>query len=106
LRTARAYRALLAGFEGEYNSARILLDKLFSSPIIEKVYLKNAFDKCAEQIINHIQKNKHDIIIAFGQKPVIKAIYIEKVGRISERKQATVFQFETLQKFLIEKITE
>lgn len=91
-------KILFAGFEGEYNSAKILLDKL--SPNTEKLYLKNDFEQCAAQIKNELKKNTYHDIIAFGQKPVIKSIYIEEYGCIGGQLYKTAFQHEDLQNML------
>lgn len=95
-------KCLLAGFEGENNSAKILLDKLSSNANTNKLYLKNNFEKCAFQITAHIQKG-YDFIIAFGQKPIIKSIYIEKSGYVLGRRYVTSFQYESLKEFLVNK---
>jgi len=94
-------KILLAGFEGNNNTAKLLLDKLSAGNHIDKLYLKNNFDACASQITNHMQGNKYDLIIAFGQKPVIKSIYLEKYGIVGEQKYKTEFEYEALKNFLI-----
>lgn len=95
-------KVLLAGFEGSNNSAKILLDRLSSKTNIEKLYLKNDFDKCAFHITNQIQKNTYEFIIAFGQKPVIKSIYIERFGYVNEQKYKTTFEYDSLKDLLID----
>ena len=70
---------LLAGFTGNDNSAKLILDK--ASPRFQKLYLENDFDICAEQIQTAILSFKYDFILALGQKPVIKSIYIETSAR-------------------------
>jgi len=92
-------RILLAGFEGNNNSAKVLLDKLSAKEHIDKLYLKNNFDMCASQITKYIQKN-YDLIIAFGQKPLIKSIYLERYGCIGGKNYATAFEYEPLKSFL------
>ena len=94
------YKILFAGFEGDNNSAKILLDKLSQKENIEKLYLKNNFEKCASQIITYIQKNKYEVIIAFGQKSLIKSIYLERYGCIDEQKYETTLEYEPFKELL------
>lgn len=93
-------KILVAGFEGENNSAKVLLDKLTS---LDKLYLKNDFDKCALQIIDHIDMGKFRTIIAFGQKPIIKSIYIELYAFLNQEKYKTNFDYSSLEKYLANK---
>jgi pyroglutamyl-peptidase len=95
-------KILVAGFDGHDNSAKILLDKL-SLENIEKLYLLNDFEQCASQITRCIQKNKYEIIIAFGQKPLIKSVYIERYGCVGGHKYKTVFEYEFLKELLTDK---
>jgi len=59
-------KILIAGFDGENNSAKILLNKISSADNSEKLYLANDFERCALQITEHIQQNRFGSIIAFG----------------------------------------
>ena len=49
----------------------------------------------------HIQKEDYNSIIAFGQKPVTKSIYLERYGCIDGQKYFTAFDYEPLKDFLI-----
>ena len=89
-------KILFAGFKGDDNSAKLLLDKLATSKHVSKLYLENDFGTCALQIIEHISSDKYDLILAFGQKPVIKSIYFEQCGKVGEQKYFTEFCFEEL----------
>ena len=89
-------KILFAGFEGNDNSAKVLLDKFSSSECVQKLYLKNDFSVCASQITEHIQKEDYDFIITFGQKPVVKSVYLERCGCIDGQKYFTAFEYEPL----------
>jgi Pyrrolidone-carboxylate peptidase (N-terminal pyroglutamyl peptidase) len=93
-------KILLAGFEGDSNSSKILLDNLSTTPNIDKLYLQNNFENCALQIKNSISKNKYKFIIAFGQKPVIKSIYIERCANVNGQKHETIFQYKSFERLL------
>ena len=96
-------KILIAGFKGENNSSKILLDKLSSPPELEKLYLENDFGKCAAQIIDYFKNNTYRHVIAVGQKPLIKSIYIEEYGRMCGHKYKTTFQIEPLVRVLTAK---
>ena len=94
---------LLAGFDGQNNSAKVLLDRLSTKPNIDKLYLQNDYKKCASQIIKHIKTNKYKLIIAFGQKPAAKSIFIERYADTNGRNYKTIFQYELLKSLFSEK---
>jgi len=93
-------KLLLAGFEGENNSAKILLDKLCQYECVEKLFLRNDFEKCTSQIVDYIKSNNYKFIIAFGQKPVVKSIYFERYGCINGQKYKTRFEYESMKELL------
>ena len=67
-------RVILAGFEGEDNSSKRLLDCVNAGD--QKIYLKNDKMICVKQIIDVMEPG--DRILAFGQKPGLKnAISVE-----------------------------
>ena len=90
-------RILLAGFAGNDNSSKIILDKC--SPAVEKLYLENDFLVCATQIETAIN-NEYDFILVLGQKPVIKALYIEIAGRTSHDCLKSNFDYRALVEWL------
>ena len=72
---------VIAGFEGNKNSAKRLLDRLPSS--FQKLYLKNNKPVSVSQITTVL--GKADYVLAIGQKPLIKdKIYIELLGKYKE----------------------
>ena len=91
-------KVLLAGFLGVNNSSKIILDKASSN--LEKLYLKNDFKKCEEQIKSAISSNRYQYIFALGQKPIIKSIYIELVGCSNETSFQTNFNYAALLEYL------
>ena len=72
-------KTLVIGFKGNKNSSKVLLDNI--NPNIKKIYLDNDFDKCKKQLLDELKTNNYDYIYAFGQKPLIKSIYIELNGK-------------------------
>ena len=74
-------RVILAGFEGEDNSSKRLLDCVNAGD--QKIYLKNDKMICVKQIIDVLEPG--DRILAFGQKPGLKnAISVELQARAGE----------------------
>ena len=64
-------KILIAGFEGEDNSAKILLDNIKNNWNEDILYLKNDFEISSNQIERKLL-NKYDIVLIFGQKPNYK----------------------------------
>ena len=91
-------RILLAGFLGDNNSSKVILDKC--SGDFTKLYLENDFQKCADQIDSAVSSSSYDIIIVLGQKPVIKAIYIELVGKSQLSVIQTQYDYTAFADFL------
>jgi pyrrolidone-carboxylate peptidase len=90
---------LIAGFKGNNNSAKILLDNI-ACKTVDIFYLDNDFEKSETQLINCIKNKTYDFIFIFGQKPVIKSIYIEQIGQDINKKLETNFDFNELNMFL------
>ena len=86
-------RILLAGFAGENNSAKVILDTC--SPELKKLYLENDFESCAMQIIKAVNAS-YDFILILGQKPNIKSLYIEVTGRCLSDYIQTAYDHNTL----------
>jgi pyroglutamyl-peptidase len=74
-------KVLFTGFNGKTNSSKILLNNLNKNIGINYLFLENDFEISKRQLIDKLKENKYDIIFSFGQKPVIKSIYIEKVAK-------------------------
>ena len=88
---------LLAGFAGNDNSSKIILDKCSSA--LEKLYLENDFSVCATQI-ETAMNNEYDFILILGQKPIIKAMCIEIAGRTSYDCLKSNFDYRALVEWL------
>ena len=89
---------LLAGFKGNDNSAKLILDKAY--PRFQKLYLENDFDICAEQIRAAILSRKYDFILILGQKPASKSIYIETSAKNQNNVITTDYDYNNLAAFL------
>ena len=87
-------KVLLAGFAGEDNASKVVLDKC--SLRLEKLYLDNDFSACEAQIKSAVNGG-YDFILILGQKPVIKSIYIELAGRYSNGALRTDFDYSALE---------
>lgn len=90
---------LITGFKGFNNSSRILLDNINNK--FDKLYLENDFNISVNQMINQLNNNSYDLIIAFGQKPNIKSIYIETIGKGQNIQYETTYNFSNLYSELI-----
>lgn len=69
-------KILIAGFEGNNNSAKILLDNIKEKCKQDILYLKNDFEVSSNQIEEKLLQN-YDYGLIFGQKPNTKNIYLE-----------------------------
>ncbi|HOZ53802.1 MAG TPA: hypothetical protein PKY25_00485 [Bacilli bacterium] len=74
-------KVLILGFKGDNNSSKVLLDSIKENKCIDKLYLDNDFRISETQLIEKINLNSYNTIYAFGQKPLIKSIYIEENAR-------------------------
>ena len=73
---------VVAGFDGERNSSKILIDTLPSN--YKKIYLKNDKLQSVHQIKDIL--NNKTIVFAFGQKPLIKdKIFIEIKAKLGNQ---------------------
>ena len=90
-------RILVAGFEGEDNSSKVLLDKMNCK---YKLYLENDFDNSEKQLEKKLREKAYDEIIIFGSKPLVKSLYIELIGQKNNKKYFTKYDYEKLSKYL------
>jgi len=91
---------LCTGFKGKLNSSNILLYNIIKSNKIDCLYIENDFNKSEIQLIEKIKSNKYDFVFSFGQKPIIKSIYIEKIGTNGLEKMETNYNYIELISFL------
>ena len=70
-------KILVAGFMGDNNSSKLLLDKLNCNCRMNKLYLENDFEISTKQLRNKIVEG-YDLIYAFGSNPETKKIFLEK----------------------------
>ena len=91
---------LCTGFKGNNNSSKVLLDNLSKNTNLNCLYLENDFIVSEKQLTDIIKNNECDFIFAFGQKPVIKSIYIEKIGKYESKKLETQYEINDLKYYL------
>lgn len=89
-------KILVAGFKGEDNSAKILLDKIDYK---HKLYLDNDFDISEKQLEMKLRE-EYDEVFIFGQKPLIKSIYIELIGKRNNKKYCTNYDYNKISEYL------
>lgn len=82
---------------GDDNSAKILLDKIYSN---NKLYLKNDFRISEKQLENKLNKKIYDELIMFGQKPIIKNIYIETIAHKKQYTYSTNYNYDKLIEYI------
>lgn len=92
-------KTLIAGFEGEDNSAKILLDYIKKTWKGDILYLKNDFEVSSKQIEEKLLK-KYDYVLIFGQKPNTQSIYLENNAKLEKTKLVTDFNYENIREKL------
>lgn len=90
-------KILVAGFKGEDNSAKVLLDKIDYRC---KLYLENDFDISEKQLEMKLKEEDYDEVIIFGQKPLIKSIYIELIGKRYNKQYCTNYDYNKISEYL------
>lgn len=90
---------LLCGFNGKINSSKIVVDNV---KIDSKIYLKNSFITSVNQLKKELTKNIYDYIILLGQKPDVKEIYIEIVGKYRTDLILTQYNYEKIANYFRE----
>ena len=93
-------KILIAGFEGDDNSAKILLDDIRKICNKDSLYLKNDFEISSKQIEEKLLNN-YDYILIFGQKPDTKMLYLENNAILGEKKLVTDYNYDILKEYLI-----
>lgn len=92
-------KILIAGFEGEDNSAKILLDNMKEECNQDTLYLENDFEVSSNQIEEKLLQN-YDYVLIFGQKPNTKSIYLENNAFLDGTKLETDYYYGVLRKNL------
>lgn len=92
-------KILIAGFEGEYNSSKVLLDYLKQENSIDTLYLKNDFEISSKQIEEKML-NDYDYVLIFGEKPNTKNIYLENTAILEKTKLNTNYYYGVLRENL------
>lgn len=93
-------QVLIGGFRGSTNSAKVIIDKIVSENIIEKLYLVNSFETSKNQLEELLQKQEYDLIILLGQKPKVNALYLECQAYVNGNKLVTRYKYDGLEKML------
>ncbi len=92
-------RILIAGFEGNDNSAKILLDKIKEKNNQDVLYLENDFQVSGNKIEEKLLQN-YDYVLIFGQKPNTKNIYLENNAILGDVKLKTDYCYDVLKENL------
>ena len=92
-------KILIAGFEGEDNSAKILLDNMKEECNEDTLYLENDFEVSSNQIEEKLLQN-YDYVLIFGQKPNTKSIYLENNALLEGTKLETDYYYGVLKENL------
>ena len=90
---------LIAGFKGNDNSAKILLDNIKEQNNQNILYLENDFEVSSIQIEEKMLQN-YDYVLIFGQKPNTRNIYLENNAVLEETKLETDFYYGVLKENL------
>ncbi len=92
-------KILIAGFEGNDNSAKILLDNIKGIRNQDVLYLENDFQVSGNQIEEKLSQN-YDYVLIFGQKSNTKDIYLENNAILEENKLETDYYYGVLRENL------
>lgn len=92
-------KVLIAGFEGNDNSAKILLDNIKEKPNLDVLYLKNDFEVSSNQIEEKLSQN-YDYVLIFVQKPNTKNVYLENNAILEDVKLETDYYYGILKENL------
>lgn len=92
-------KILIAGFEGNDNSAKILLDNISKKYNKDILYLKNDYEISTKQMKEQLSQN-YDYVLIFGQKPNTKNIYLENNAIINNTKLVTNYYYGVLKENL------
>lgn len=92
-------KILIAGFEGEDNSAKILLEHIKKICNEDILYLENDFEISSKQIEEKLLEN-YDYVLIFGQKPNTTNIYFENNAILEETKLVTDYYYGVLKENL------
>ena len=92
-------KILIAGFEGNDNSAKILLDNIKKECNQDILYLENDFEISANQIEKKMLQS-YDYVLIFGQKKNKKNIYLENNAVLGKAKLETDYYYDVLKENL------
>ncbi len=92
-------KILIAGFKGNDNSAKILLDNIKEESNQDILYLENDFEISSNQIEEKMLQN-YDYILIFGQKPNTENIYLENNAILEGTKLETDYYYGVLKENL------
>lgn len=92
-------KILIAGFKGDDNSAKILLDHIKKICNEDILYLENDFEISSKQIEEKLLEN-YDNVLIFGQKPNTTNIYFENNAILEGKKLVTDYYYGALKENL------
>ena len=92
-------KILIAGFKGDDNSAKILLDYIKKVGKEDILYFENDFEISSKQIEEKLLEN-YDNVLIFGQKPNTTNIYFENNAILEGKKLVTDYYYGALKENL------
>jgi pyroglutamyl-peptidase len=93
-------KLLFTGFNGNTNSSKVFLEHINKDTGIDLLILENDFKTSEKQLIDKIKENAYNIVFSFGQKPVIKSVYIETIAANGDEKLETNYNYSGLKNHL------
>lgn len=89
----KGMKTLFAGFKGENNSSKLLLDAL--SSVSEKLYLTNSYKTSVSELTDRLMTNKYDQALIFGQwsRVAAGAVRLEAVAKKGRYRRLTTFPY-------------
>ncbi len=89
-------KILYTAFNGKTNSSKVLLDYVKVDKK-DKLYLKNRFTTCVEQLYQKMENNDYDLILSFGEGDKdLNHIKIETIGRKDNERLSTNYSYREI----------
>lgn len=89
-------KILYTAFNGKMNSSKILLDHITVDEK-NKLYLRNSFTTCIDQLNKKLKNNSYDLILSFGEGDKdLDSIKIEIIGRKNKDKLFTNYEYDKI----------
>lgn len=94
-------KTLFAGFKGQTNSSKLLLDVL-DIPKEQKLYLTNSFQTSVRELTDELVNGNYTMALVFGQGRVpTGAVRLETVAKKGHYRRLTIFPYQKLRHNLV-----